>query len=98
MELYVFLKTMLIRNIIFRIVDDDTAGVSSYRCIAYFYRQISKATEEATEDEKTELNAISKLFEEEHFITLLILKLDSTDILRNSYITDFLCQICPKSS
>jgi hypothetical protein len=97
MELYVFLKTMLIRTLIFRIVEEENVGVAVYRCIAFFYKQILKAIEEATEEEKAELDEVCKLFEEEHFVTLLILKLDCDNSTRNNHITSLLCSVSTKS-
>lgn len=68
---------MLIRNLIFRIVEDDIVGASLYRCITYFYSQIIKGMEDISEEEKLELDEVRHQFEEENFITLLILKLTS---------------------
>ena len=50
MELYVFLKTMLVRNLIFKIVDEEEVGIPVYRSITYFYKQILKAMEDVTEE------------------------------------------------
>lgn len=52
MELYVFLKSMVVRNLIYRVVEDENVGVPVYRCITYFYKQLTKALDEAIEEEK----------------------------------------------
>lgn len=98
MELYLFLKSMLIRNIVFRIVEDEQVGPAVYRCIDYFYQQILRAFEEVGEDERPELLEVSKNFEDEHFITLLILKLDSQSSKRNHYIASFLHRVVSRNS
>lgn len=50
MELYVFLKSMIVRNLIYRIVEDENAGEAVYRSMSYFYKQLVKAVEDACED------------------------------------------------
>jgi hypothetical protein len=98
MDLYVFLKSMIIRNIIFRIVEDENVGPSVYKCIDYFYEQILKNFDDVAEDEKPELLEVCKNFEDEHFITLLILKLDSENSSRNVHIGNFLYRIISRNN
>jgi len=50
MELYLFIKSMLVRTLVFRIVEEEQVGVSLYRCITFFYEKAIKALEEASED------------------------------------------------
>lgn len=45
-----FLKGMLIRSIIYRIVEDKNVGASIYKCIDYFYDNILKGLEDVAED------------------------------------------------
>lgn len=47
MELYVFLKSMLIRNLIFRIVEEEQAGAALYACIHHLYQHAAAAITEA---------------------------------------------------
>ena len=47
MELYVFLKSMLIRNLVFRIVEDENAGAAVYACLHYLYDHSASALAEA---------------------------------------------------
>ena len=53
---------MLIRNIIFRIVDDETAGQSVYKAIDYFYENAIKGLKDVAEDERDELIEVCKIF------------------------------------
>lgn len=46
---------MLVRNLIYRVVEDEHSGVQVFRTITYLYKQIVKALEEAVEDERPEL-------------------------------------------
>lgn len=55
MELYVFLKSMLIRNLVFRIVEDEQVREPVYACLHHLYDHASTALLEAPEDEKEEL-------------------------------------------
>jgi hypothetical protein len=97
MDLYVFLKSMLIRNIIFRIVEDEEVGPSIYRCIDYFYEHLLKSFNEVTEDERPELLEVCKNFEDENFITLLILKLENSNP-RNLHIANFLFRVVSRNN
>lgn len=47
MELYVFLKSMLIRNLVFRIVEDENVGAAVYACLHYLYDHSVSALAEA---------------------------------------------------
>ncbi len=50
MELYVFLKSMIIRNLIFRIVEDENVGSPVYACLHHLYDHTTTALTEVPED------------------------------------------------
>lgn len=47
MELYVFLKSMLIRNLVFRIVEDEQVGPAVYACLHHLYVHATAALADA---------------------------------------------------
>lgn len=97
MELYVFLKSMLIRNLVFRIVEDEQVGPSVYACLYHLYDHSATALAEALEDEKAELQEVCKNFEDEHFLTLLVLKLEPSARVRSKHIAQFLLRAVARS-
>jgi hypothetical protein len=97
MELYVFLKSMLIRNLVFRIVEDEHVGPALYASLYHLYDHSAAALTDAPEDERAELQEVCRNFEDEHFLTLLVLKLDPTAHTRSRHIAQFLLKAATRS-
>lgn len=80
MGLYVFLKNVVIRTLMFRIIDEkETDNLAVYETLFAVYSEISRKMKLKLmpEDEKEELEEICANFHDQDFMTLLVLKISS---------------------
>lgn len=80
MGLYVFLKNVVIRTLMFRIIDEkETDNLEVYETLFAVYSEISRKMKLKLmpEDEKEELEEICANFHDQDFMTLLVLKISS---------------------
>ncbi len=94
MMLYVFLKNMVLRTLMFRIVEDEETGPIVYETICDFYSELLKAyVTQTNEEDREEIVEVLKNIEEENFIALLALKISPQHHRRTYFIAKILNQI-----